>query len=140
MVNTKSPVSKWESSVNKNMIHLNYWALAWVASIGLLGLGPQQLWNFDISITLMAILLNVSIGVRMIVVYRRAVRGQDEMQQKIFLEAAAMTLGILVVFGGSYQVWGAIQLISFEPQVWHLVSGAGLTFMICLIARTRKYQ
>ena len=76
----------------------------------------------------------------MIVANIRFVNGQDEMQQKIFLEAAALTLGITVVLGGSYQLWGDIKLISFEPQVWHLMCVMGLTFIVGTIIAARKYQ
>ena len=132
--------SNWDSAVKKDIIHLNGWTCAWVLSIGLLALGPQLLWNFNTLGTVAAGLLNLAIGIGMIVANIRFVNGQDEMQQKIFLEAAALTLGITVVFGGSYQLWGDIKLISFEPQVWHLMCVMGLTFIVGTIIAARKYQ
>ena len=136
----QTSLNRWDSEVKKNTIHLNYWTCAWVLSIGLLGIGPQLIWNFNTSGTIFAGLINVAIGTGMIMANIRYVKGQDEMQRKIFLEAAALTLGITVVCGGSYQLWGDIKLISFEPQVWHLMCVMGLTYMVGIAIVARKYQ
>ena len=140
MSEIKTNPSNWESVNKKNTNRLNLWTSAWVVSVGLLGVGPQLIWQFEIFVTLLALIFNASIGVGMVLASLRLLKGQDEMQQKIFLEAAAVTLGVLVVFGGSYQLWGDIKLIPFEPQVWHLMCVIGLTFMVCMIVRTRRYQ
>ena len=140
MSEIKTTPSRWESAIKKNTNRVNYWTIAWVVSVGILGIGPQQLWHFEILLTLLAILINASIGIGMIMACIKLLKAQDEMQQKIFLEAAAITLGVLVIFGGSYQLWGDIKLIAFEPQVWHLVGLMGLAFTVCMIVRTQKYQ
>lgn len=132
--------AKWTAEVKSNISRLHYWVCAWVISIGLLAIGPKLLWNLNTSMTIVVGLANLAIGVGMIMANMQFVKGQDEMQQKIFLEAAALTLGITVVFGGSYQLWGSVALISFEPQVWHLLCVMGLAFMIAMSAVTRKYR
>lgn len=128
------------AEAKKNAIRLNYWTIAWVISVGLLGLGPQLIWSFNTLSTIFAGLINVTVGIGMIMANIRFIKGQDEMQEKIFLEAAALTLGVTVVCGGSYQLWEDIKLISFEPQVWHLMCVIGLTFIIGITAVSRKYQ
>ena len=129
--------SRWDAKVKKNTLHLHYWTWTWVFSIGLLGIGPQLIWNFNILGTVVAGLINIGVGIGMIMANIRYVKEQDEMHQKIFLEAAALTLGVTIVFGGSYQLWG---VISFEPQVWHLMAVMGLTFTAGMAIITRKYQ
>lgn len=136
----KTNLTRWDSEVKKNTNRIYYWTFGWVLSIWLLGIGPQIIWNFNSSATVFAALLNLAIGIGMIKANVRFLKGQDEMQQRIFLEAAALTLGVTVVCTGSYQTWQDIKLISFEPQVWHLMCVMGLTFMVGTAVATRKYK
>ena len=140
MNNIRSRQGYWDSQVRKNISRLNYWTSAWVLSIGILAIGPRVIWNFNTTATVFVGLINLAIGVGMILANIRFIKGQDEMQQKIFLEAAAFTLGVTVVFGGSYQLWGDITRLSFEPQVWHLMCVMGLAFITGMSILARKYQ
>lgn len=137
---SKKRTEHWNAEVKRNSIRLNYWTTAWVLSLALLAIGPQLIWEFNTLSTIFFSLINVGIGIGMIIANISFVKAQDEMQQKIFLEAAALTLGITAVLGGGYQVWGDIKLISFEPQIWHLLCVMGLTFIVGMTTVTRKYR
>ena len=76
----------------------------------------------------------------MIAVNKRNVRGWDELGQKIFLDAAAFTLGVGLVCGLSYELLEDIRLISSEPEISHLIILMALTFMAVMIAGHRKYR
>ena len=76
----------------------------------------------------------------MVLAQIRLLREQDEMQQRIVLESIALTLGVTVVFAGSYQAWEDIKLISFEPQVWHVLGLMGLVHIVSLVASIRRYR
>lgn len=130
----------WETDVKKSAFRLYCWTGAWVISIGLLGIGSRFIWNFNTSVTVFMVLINVAIGIGMILANIRFVKGLDEMQRRIFLEAAALTLGVTLVFGGSYQLWGDLKLISFEPQVWHMVGLMGLINIVGTITAPRRYR
>lgn len=132
--------SDWDTEIKKNTWREIYWGVAWILSLILMIIGSKHIWNFNILLTLFACIINVAIGIGMIRTCIQSVKGQDEMQQKIILEATAITLGATVVFAGSYQLWEDIKLITFVPQVWHVVGGMGLTFMLSLTALTRMYK
>jgi len=76
----------------------------------------------------------------MILVNKRNVRGWDELGQKIFLDAAAFTLGVGLVCGLSYELLEDIRLISGEPQISFLIALMSLTFMASHLAGHRKYR
>jgi hypothetical protein len=140
MNNSESDVNSWESSNKKNTMRLGLWTAAWVLSTALMAFGPRFLWDFANVPTVMAVIFNLVIGFGMILANRRQLRGLDEMQQKIFLEAGALALGVGLVCGVSYDILDDIRLISFEPSIAHLVILMCLTFMAGMIIGHRKYQ
>ena len=59
---------------------------------------------------------------------------------KIFLDAAAITLGVVLVCGVSYELLEDIRLISGEPQISFLIVLMSLTFMASHAAGHWKYR
>ena len=76
----------------------------------------------------------------MILATKRHIHGLDELQQKIFLDASALSLGVGLVFGIAYEQLEDIKLISFEPEISHLIILMTLTFLAGTIAGHRKYR
>lgn len=70
---------------------------------------------------------------------KRHLQGLDEMQRKIFLDAAALTLGVGLVCGLSYELMAQAKLIPFEAEISHLVILMSLTFLAGMIAGHRRY-
>ncbi len=52
----------------------------------------------------------------------------------------ALTLGVGMVVGVSYELLEDIKLITFEPEISHLIILMGLTFGIGIIVGNRRYQ
>jgi hypothetical protein len=90
--------------------------------------------------TILAVLVNLGMGFGMIVANNRYLQGLDELHKKIFLDAGAFTLGVGLVCGLSYELLENIKLISFEPEISHLVMLMSLAFLAGLIFGHRKYQ
>lgn len=86
------------------------------------------------------LLVNLAVGFRMLVANREYLRGLDEMQQKILFDAMAFTLGVGLVIGLSYELLEDIKLISFEPEISHLIIVMCLTYLTAIIAGHRKYR
>jgi xanthosine utilization system XapX-like protein len=72
--------------------------------------------------------------------FRQYLLGLDELQRKIELDAMALTLGVGMVVGVSYELLEDIKLITFEPEISHLIILMGLTFGIGIIVGNRRYQ
>lgn len=132
--------SDWAACSAKNTVHLGYWTFAWVATTAVAAYGPKLIWDFQTLLTILGVLINLAVGFGMILATRRHLQGLDEMQQKIFLDAGALSLGVGLVGGISYELLEDIKLITFEPEIGHLVILMCLTFLAGLIAGHRKYR
>ena len=130
----------WAASNRKNTIRLGYWTFAWVATMAVAAFGPKLAWNFATWPTVVAVLVNLGVGFGMIMANRRYLQGLDELNRKIFLDAGALTLGVGLVCGLSYELLEDIKLITFEPEISHLVILMSLTFLVGMIAGHRRYQ
>lgn len=140
MRKTETSSSSWAANSQMNSVRLMGWSTAWVASMALAAFGPKLIWNYDTLLTILAVLISLGIGIAMILATRRYLRGLDEMHQKIFLDAAVLTLGIGLVCGNSYELLEDIRLIPFQPEISHLVILMCLTFLTGMIAGHRKYR
>jgi len=136
----KAGPGSWAASSRKNSVRLMGWSAAWTASMAVAAFGPKLIWNYDTAPTIIFVLINLGLGFGMIAATRRHLRGMDEMQQKIFLDAAVLTLGVGLVLGLSYELFEDIKLIPFEPEISHLVILMCLTFLAAMIAGHRKYR
>lgn len=140
-MNTPSTsANNWAASNQRNSLHLKYWSATWVVSTALAAFGPKLLWNFDTLLSIISALISLGIGSGMIVATKRYLAGLDEMQQKIFRDSAVLTLGVGLVCGNTYELLEDMKLISFEPEVSHLIILMCLTFLTGMIIGHRKYQ
>jgi len=140
MNDLKTGSNDWAASSASNIVRLGCWTAAWVATTALAAFGPKLMWNFDTLLTILAVLINLGVGFGMIVANKRCLKGMDEMHQKIFLDAAVLSLGVGLVCGISYELLEDIRLIPFQPAIPHLIILMGLTFLAGIIAGHRKYQ
>ncbi len=118
---------------------LALWTSVWVASTAVVAFGPKLVWDYYTPMTVIAMTLNVLAGITMILANRRHLRSLDELQQKIFLEASVLTLGVGLVFALAYELMATVKLISFQPEISHVVIGMSLIFVAAMIAGNRKY-
>ena len=132
--------SHWAARNDKNTVRLLFWTGAWVLTTALAAFGPKLIWNFDTTLTTIGVVLNIATGCGMIVVTGKHVQGLDEMQRKIFLDAGILSLGVGLVCGLSYELLEDIKLISFEPEISHLMVLMCIAFIVGNIAGHRKYR
>ena len=135
---TKS--NEWEASQRKNLRHLAYWTGAWTLTMTLPAFGPKFLWDYNSSISILAILVNTIIGVGMILMNRKYANGLDEMHRKITMDAKALALGVGVVGGLSYSMLDAANVISFDAEIGHMVMLIGITYFIAFIVGSIRYK
>ena len=128
------------AQTKKNTKRLFIWSVVWVLATAGAAFGPKNLWNFNALLTIIAVLIHISIGLGMIRVFKQFLLGLDELQRKIHLDAMAISLGIGLVFGCSYEMLEDIKLIPFQPEIPHLMIVTYLTYAIGCILGVRKYQ
>ncbi|MFZ9002715.1 MAG: hypothetical protein ACO20F_11590 [Robiginitalea sp.] len=124
----------------QNQGRLAIWTLSWTASTALVAFGPKFLWNESTGPTLLALLLNVGIGVGMILANRRLFEGLDELERKIHLEALALTMGLTLIVGIAYSLLDSTNIIPWDAEISFLVIFMGLCYLAALVLNQRRYR
>ena len=128
------------AQTKKNTLRLFFWSVAWVLATAGVAFGSKNLWNFNTWLTIIAVLIHIGLGLGMIRVFKQYLLGLDELQRKIQLDAMALSLGIGLVLGCSYEMLEDIKLIPFEPEIPHLIILMSLTYVVAAVLGHRKYQ
>jgi len=132
--------NSWAAANKRNTVRLAYWTFTWVATQALAVFGPEFIWQSNKSLTSLAILFNVAIGFGMILALIRHLKGLDEMQQRIQLNAMGISLGVGLVLGLAYSSLDTTNVIPFDAEISHLVILMSLTYVLAIYLGNRKYQ
>ena len=132
--------SSWCALQRKNTIQLAIWTFAWLLSMALLAFGARYLWNFETMLSIFALILNLILGGVMIRANIIYINGLDEMQRKVTFDTFGITLGVGLIAGLAYETLEDIKLISYEPEIGHLIMLMGITYMIATILGHRRYR
>ena len=111
----------------KRLKQLAFWTMLWTLTMAVASFGPKFLWDGNTLLTILAILVNLAIGVGMILMNRKLIMEGDELEKKIQLESMGLTLGLAVVVGLSYSLLDSTNLISMDAEIGFLVIFIGLT-------------
>jgi hypothetical protein len=134
------PESGYESRVRTSVIQLFRWCGAWAGTCLLLAFGPKFLWNKTLVFTLLAIGLNVCVGIRTIVANKKYLDELDDLQRKVHLNSLAITVGVAMIVGVPYSLMDSYHVIPFHADVSHLVLLMALTYGASNLYGTRRYR
>ena len=123
-----------------NTKELRLWTFAWILSMAIAKFGPQFLWSEESIGTLLAIIANLILGIRMILANRKFINSGDELQKKIHLESMSLTLGLAVIVGLSYSLLEQKNIISGDAEISVLVLFIGITYFVATNINNRKYK
>ena len=115
------------------------WTLAWVASLAFLTGAENALWD-NIIFTQIGLIINFFIGLGMIIANKNLFKHYDELQKKIQFEAMALTLGLAVVVGLTYEISFDFGVINSEPEFEYLVLFISFTYIASNIINSRRYK
>ena len=115
------------------------WTLAWVVSLAFLSYGANFLWD-NLLITKIGLLINLAIGVGMIIANKNLFKHYDELQKKIQFEAMALTLGLAVVVGLTYEVSFDFGVIDSEPEFEYLMFFICFSYITSTIINSLRYR
>ena len=135
----KAPENGYRSRIRTNIIRLACWGGAWLAATALMKFGPKFLWNQVLVFTLLAVSLDVVVGIGMILANKKYVAELDELQQKVYLNALGITVGVALIAGVPYTVMDYYHVISFHAEIWHLLMLMSLTFVLTFLYGTMRY-
>lgn len=130
----------YQSRVRTSVIRLFRWCGAWAAATALMAFGPKFLWNKSLGFTLLAVGLDLAVGVGLILANKKYLDELDELQRKVQLNSLAITVGVGMIAGVPYSMMAAYHVIPFHADVSHLVVLMGLTIVVCNLYGTRRYR
>ena len=132
--------SGYESRTRTNVIRLFRWNGAWGAATALMAFGPKFLWNKALGFTLLAVGLEVVVGVAMILANKKYLAELDELQRKVQLNSMGITLGVGLIAGVPISVMDAYHLIPFHLDIAYLLILMILTFAVSNLYGTWRYR
>jgi len=140
MSQLKPLANGYQSRVRTNVIRLFLWNGAWVAATALMAFGPKFLWNKTLVFTLLAVGLDVAVGVGMILANKTYLAELDELQRKVQLNAMGITLGVGLIAGVPFSVMDSYHVIPFHADIAHLLIFMSLTFVVSNLYGTWRYR
>ena len=138
--NTEIKTNKAYSRDRVSTAKVAYWGLAWLLATAGATFGPELLWGYGTLITSIGIAIQLAIGFGMIWAFKGVLLAMDELQRLIQLEAISLALGVGVVVGVSYELLEDIKLITFQPEISHLIILITLTYSFGLFLGNRHYR
>lgn len=140
MSKLKTGSNDWAANAARNTTRLGYWTAAWVVTMAVANFGPRFIWQFNESLTVIAILINLAIGFGMIVAHKQHLKGLDEMHQKIQLDAMALSLGVGLIVGLAYSNLDVTNIIAFDAEISQLFILMGLTYLAGIFIGRRRFR
>ena len=138
--NTETKTNKAYSRGRVSEAKVIYWCLAWVLATAGATFGPELLWGYGTLMTSVAVATQLALGFGMIWAFKGVLLAMDDLQRLIQLEAISLALGVGIVVGVSYELLEDVKLITFEPEISHLIMLMSLTYMFGLFLGNRHYR
>lgn len=132
--------SSHSQKLKKATIQLGIWTLAWLMSLALATFGPIYIWESGKVINSVFIVVNLLIGIGVIIANKKHIEQLDELQQRITLNAMAITLGVGLIGGLSYSLLDVTNVVAFDAEISHLVTLMGLTYGLATVIGHRNYS
>jgi len=108
--------------------NLAAWTMAWVLSMAFATFGPIALWD-SIGLSILAIIINLLIGIGMIRANVSLFATYDELQKEIHLKATGITLGLSLVLGISYSLLDTSNVMAGDAEIGVLVGLMGIIYL-----------
>jgi len=123
----------------KNTGRLALWTFLWVVTLALAMFGPDTLWNSTV-MSWVALSVNLVVGGGWIIAHAAFLRGVDDLQRKIMLDAIALALGVGLVGGCAYATASTVGLISLEANIGYLSILMALVYIVAVAVGNLRYR
>jgi hypothetical protein len=124
---------------NTYILQLALWTFAWLVSTALLRFGAEYIWDYQATYSIYALIFHITMGLALIAANVKHLSNLDELQRKVTMDAMSITLGVGLIVGIAYEQLEDIKLISFEPEISHLIMLMAITYIIAILIGNRKY-
>ena len=121
-----------------NMLYI-LWTVAWVGSMILVDKAVLYGWYSSDLISILAIVVNTALGLGVIVAFMRMLKGMDDLQRNIQLNALALAVGAGFVGGFCYLLLATSKFIS-EAEISDILLLMAIAYMASVIYGQVKYR
>lgn len=118
--------------INQSSVRLFLCTSGWVTTTAVVAFGPRLWWEFDPTMTLIAIVLNLITGAIMLVAQYRHLMSMDELQKQTHLEAMAITLGVTAIVTVTYGNMEPAGLLA-DTRPTNILFVTGVTYIVAVI-------
>jgi hypothetical protein len=140
MNQVKATENGYQSRIWTGTVRLFCWSAAWVAATAFLKFGPKFLWNQTPALTLLAAAFNLAVGIGLILANKNYITELDELQQKVYLNALGITVGVGLIAGVPYAVLDSYNLVPFHADISHLLMVMSVTFVASNVYGNLRYR
>jgi hypothetical protein len=119
--------------------NLAAWTMAWLLSTAVATFGPIALWD-NIGMSVLAIIINLLVGIGMIRANVSLFATYDELQKEIHLKATGITLGLSLVLGISYSLLDISNVMAGDAEIGVLVGLMGIIYLGSTWYINRQYS
>ena len=123
-----------------NVIPLAVWTALWVGTVALANFGPALLWDRQPVLSWIAVGVNLAVGAGWIIIHARYLRGVDELQRKIMLDAVAVALGVGLVAGFAYASASTAGLIRFDSEIAFITVLMAIVYIVGVAVGQVRYR
>lgn len=139
MNDSTTPHSAYDRRAIRDSLAFVGWTFAWMASLTISDKAALYGWWSAEWITWLSIAINFALGVWLVIRFMRMLRGMDDLQRKIQLDALAVSFGVSLVFSISYSLlvtWGYIT----DEEVSDVFMVMCITYALAALVGTLRYR
>jgi hypothetical protein len=133
------PTTSFKQKQFNNTKKLAFWTLIWVLATALATFGPEFIWENSL-FTYAGVGLFLITGAAMILANRKHILNLDELQQRMHLEAMAISLGVAVVLGLGLSILEQQDLLGFKMDFAFMTVVISITYLAGLAINTRRFK
>lgn len=126
-------------SMKSTLKNLAAWTMAWLLSTAVATFGPIAVWD-NIGMSVLAIIINLLVGIGMIRANVSLFATYDELQKEIHLKATGITLGLSLVLGISYSLLDISNVMAGDAEIGVLVGLMGIIYLGSTWYINRQYS
>ena len=126
-------------SMKSTLKYLAAWTMAWLLSTAVATFGPIAVWD-NIVMSVLAIIINLLVGIGMIRANVSLFATYDELQKEIHLKATGITLGLSLVLGISYSLLDISDVMAGDAEISVLVGLMGIIYLGSTWYINRQYS
>ncbi len=130
----------YDDSQKSSRKSLFIWTLLWLISFAISTFGTILIWDKAIVPSIIAILISTFLGFKMLQANWKNIKAQDEMYQKINLEAIAKAFGFTFLIGFTLFLLYLAEITSMDVNMSIIAVVMSITYILALVIGQRAYR